>query len=467
MALSGNQSNDHLIFNGIDATTGEYLFPPVSPGEILAGLQKVPKNQERALMPGIDPKNLGEAGWGVIFHAEESPAVREALAPLLEHRKAEAGRRSERLYREFSGESGYRGESKENFLAKQGAALGPVNPRRMPYYLLLVGGPDRIPFHFQHQLDVQYAVGRLCFDTPDEYAHYAKSVVDAETGKIVRDRKVALFGVRNPDDEATQMSADLLVQPLAEKLDTPGDGQASAPWTVSSAVAEKATKERLGHLLGGDETPALLFTASHGVGFAPGDCMQREHQGALLCQDWPGPKAWSGYVPPSLYFSGDDIGSDSRLHGLVAFHFACHGVGTPATEDFALSNGNPPRNLAPASFVARLPQRLLGHSGGGALAVIGHVERAWAYSFLAKGSQTQLEAFESTIRLLMDGYPVGFAMEYFNQRYAELSTELTLALNRLGYGEQVDPAEIAGLWTANNDARNYAVLGDPAVRVAV
>ena len=78
-----------------------------------------------------------------------------------------------------------------------------------------------------------------------------------------------------------------------------------------------------------------------------------------------------------------------------------------------------------------------------------------------------MEAFESALRLLMEGYPVGFAMEFFNQRYAELSAELTLALQRLNYGEPMNQDELAALWTANNDARNYAVLGDPAVRVAV
>lgn len=457
-----------FVFNGVDARTGEYLYPSMTANEILEGLCRQPKSREKALMPGIDPKDLAKTGWGVVFPEEESPEVREALAPLLVHREGMAGQRFEHLYRDLSGEESYRdGMGKEDFLTACGATTGPVNPNRLPYYLLLVGGPERIPFHFQHQLDVQYAVGRIAFDTVEEYARYAKSVVEAETNGARRGRKIALFGVRNPDDGATELSADCLVQPLAERLGTPEEWQQSPPWEVSSVVAEEATKERLGRLLGGEETPALLFTASHGMGFSHGDPLQRDHQGALLCQNWPGPKEWRRSVPPELYFSGDDVNSDARLQGLVAFHFACHGAGTPAVDEFAMRGGQPPRALAPAPFVARLPQCLLSHPGGGALAVIGHVERAWAYSFLGRQSMSQTEAFESTLRVLMDGYPVGYAMEWFNQRYGELSTDLTLALQRMGYGESVREEDIAGLWTANNDARNYAVLGDPAVRVMV
>lgn len=463
-------ANERYVFNGIEGRSGQYLFPPMSAAEIVERLQTMPKSREKGLIPNIDPKDLAASGWGVIFHEHESPEVREALRPLLEHRKALASRQDENRYQDFSGERGYKdGEGKEDFLANRDATTGPVDPDEMPYYLLIVGQPDRIPFHFQHQLDVQYAVGRIAFDTPEEYAQYAQSVVDAETRGVVRGRRVTLFGVRNPDDYATKLSADCLVQPLAERLAVPAEKQKVRDWQVSSFVAGEATKARLGRLLGGEETPALLFTASHGLGFLHGDPLQRDHQGALLCQDWPGPKQWSESVPPDFYFSGDDVNGDAGLQGLIAFHFACHGVGTPVTDEFGMRNGNgqSPRELAPQPFVARLPQRLLAHPKGGALAVIGHVERTWAYSFLGKRSLRQIGAFEHTLRQLMDGYPVGYAMELFNQKYGELSTDLTLAIQQVNGGTKLKEEDLAGLWTANNDARNYAVIGDPAVRIKV
>jgi hypothetical protein len=152
---------------------------------------------------------------------------------------------------------------------------------------------------------------------------------------------------------------------------------------------------------------------------------------------------------------------------MLAFHFACYGAGTPRLDDFAHRAFEDPAAIAPHAFVADLPRRLLGHPNGGALAAVGHVERAWGYSFLSAQAGPQLGAFESTLKQLMEGYPLGAALEFFNARYAALATELSQVLEDIKFGKVVNDVKLAGMWTSNNDARSYVIVGDPAVRLPV
>lgn len=468
-----------LHFNGINGTSGKYLCPPVpmnTVGSFARGEKVDPKHfnelkwrhEQRGLAhfgvrEGVDPKDLAQSGWGVMFAHDADPAIRQALQPLLNHRKNQAGAIKAGRYKEFIGQAGYRpGESKQQFLARLGAGPGPVDPDRVPYYLLIVGSPEAIPFRFQYQLDVAYAVGRIHFDKVEDYAHYANSVVSAEKKTFKSERTATFFGVRNAGDPATQLSADGLVMPLAQAVE-----QNLSSWKVNKIIGKEAIKSRLSTLFRAEETLSFLFTASHGMGFANGDPKQLAHQGALLCQDWPGPLEHVGSIPEDYYFSADDITQETSAAGLISFHFACYGAGTPKLDDFAHHAFTQPSTIAPYAFVGRLPQRLLAHSKGGALAVVGHVERAWGCSIEWPGAGRQVTVFEDVVKRLLTGHPVGSALEPLNERYAELSSDLNTELEDLKFGKEVDEFSLAGMWLANNDARSYAIVGDPAVRLAV
>jgi hypothetical protein len=176
--------------------------------------------------------------------------------------------------------------------------MGSVAPKKVPYYLLLVGGPGSIPFEFQYHLDIEYAVGRLAFDSAELYRRYAESLVAYESMPTApRAREVVFWGTRHKGDRATEMSADHLITPLAEGLPASGGNEAEKVVAAASGFGtrvfkgKEATKANLAEVLHAraeSAGPAFLFTASHGMGWPKGHAGQRANQGALLCQDWSG-----------------------------------------------------------------------------------------------------------------------------------------------------------------------------------
>jgi hypothetical protein len=149
-----------LFFNGINGSTGDYLLPPMTTEQVSRIAQgqkfdpdqlqdielKIRQKQEADFAPieGVDPKDLAQTGWGVIFAFGADPAIREALSELLDHRKKQATQKHEHYYQEYIGKRAYRpkdsistqktNESKNSFLARQGVGPGPADPDKMPYY---------------------------------------------------------------------------------------------------------------------------------------------------------------------------------------------------------------------------------------------------------------------------------------------------------------------------------------------
>ena len=126
---------------------------------------------------------------------------------------------------------------------------------------------------------------------------------------------------------------------------------------------------------------------------------------------------------------------------------------------------NKPRRIAKIPFLSKLPQRLLSHPNGGALAVLAHIERAWAYSFLGDRGSSQSQGFRDVIGRLLRGMRIGNATDEFNKRWAALSAELSERHLQLLNGIDVSLTTLGRLWVARDDARNFLVLGDPAVRI--
>ena len=303
--MSTEASAPPFGLNGLNGTTGAYLSAPDGLDALYAAItaqsaaaqvlqsrhyDNLRAREDRAvtevfgLAHGIDHKNLDETGWGVVFRFDAPPLLLDALRPLLNHRRTMAGRKKENFYREFIRDTGYSpGDTKTEFLKRLGRAAGlPADPRRgVPYYLLIVGSPRDIPWPFQYELDVEYAVGRIYFETDDgkpdyeAYHRYAQSVVLAETLPPSLPPAATFFAPNH--DFATKFSAEWLVQPILRDV-AEWEADRKTGWQFSASLSADATKDRLSEILGGPNTPTLLFTASHGIGFDSSDRRQLAHQ---------------------------------------------------------------------------------------------------------------------------------------------------------------------------------------------
>ena len=126
-----------------------------------------------------------------------------------------------------------------------------------------------------------------------------------------------------------------------------------------------------------------------------------------------------------------------------------------------------PRKIAHKPFFSQLPQKMLSHPEGGALAELAHMERAWAYSFQSQRGSPQIQGFREVIGRLLRGERIGQATDMFNIRWAALSTDLANLHADLLHGSDVPMTTLGKLWVARDDARNFMILGDPAVRLRV
>jgi len=480
--VSDIMGNGQFFINGIDGESGSYLVPPMS-AESIARLVRPPADPEQSswlkrirslfsrpflgLPLDVDPCDVSRAGWGVVASSQASSDVLDALEPLLAHRRGHVSADRCKVL-EY-----HPGEGMKDWLKRHGVYAGSVAPAKIPYYLLLIGGPEEIPFEFQYMLDIEYAVGRLAFDQVDQYAQYARSVVDYEQAKAPpTKRRIVYWGTCHPGDQATQMSSSFLITPLHEGLPAgPEQSEEKAiaglqgfrSVCVKGPDATKASLAELLHPSAKGDRPSFLFTASHGMGWRKGHPQQRAAQGALLCQDWTG----AGGVKPDHYLGAGDVTDDARVHGLVAFVFACYGAGTPQYDNFLADRSRGPEAIAGKSFIAAFPQRLLSHPNGSALAVIGHVDRAWGYSIQPPGIGPQLVPYRNCIGRILMGQPVGHSTKDFSEKYAVLSSELLQKLDQ-GQASAASPdRELAMTWIERNDAQNYILLGDPAVKLAV
>jgi hypothetical protein len=405
------------------------------------------------LNAGVDPNILASAGWGIVVPEDLDPGFINSLVPLISLRQSQALDRFRVL-------KCRQGEDSRSFLARYGVGLSDVvDPDRIPYYLMLAGGPDLISFDFQNQLNTSCAVGRVDFADADHFASYAQSVVRAETRQGREIPACTFFCADKVPDPSMQGAAEFLVQPVVEGL----NGKRIVLTTESIGGVE-ATRESLANVFGSRNLPDLLVTAASGVGFPPGHELQLSRQGGLLCcppvHNNGSPQPFSDSV-----FSADDVPSDADLTGMISIHVGSFSAGTPRIDSLGVQITGQEKFIAPGPFVARLPQRLLSNYQGGALAVIGHNDRIGFYGSPESRWADLRRSLQDCVSRLARGARAGHSIQITKMISAIYWANLQEELGKTDSAAGANDVRIADLWTKLNVIRSLMLLGDPAVRI--
>ena len=387
--------------------------------------------------PERDPNNLQDAGWCVVSPPDLDPAIHQALRPLIELRRQQAGQ----LFRETTWMPN---ESASAFLGRHGTGLGHPDPLRMPYYVLIVGDPAQVPFEFQQRLDVEYAVGRLHFDRVEQYEHYADSIVVTESAGVPQERHLAVMAPTHGDDAHTATLSALMSELAGDAL------RDSPDWRTSLHAGADASKAVLTGLLTQSPGPAMLLTAAHALLPSARSPLGVDH-GAMVCAGWPGPGT---PVKPDDVFSARDVTAAMNLHGLIAILWGSQTAG--GIDESSKGAAQP--------FVTQLAQRLLAGGPNGALAVVGLTDRLLGAS-VGPSAVSPRQALTLAIRGLARGQRVGHAMQSLDLAFSALAVELAEIVEGVRAGMQMDPVSLAHLWAATMDLRRVVVLGDPAARL--
>jgi len=416
--------------------------------------------QARRVVDRGDPKS---AGWTLLV-ADKDPnksAYLEALAPLAKARGMDDPKTP--LLFDGSGPDSWPEWMTDRYYALDLAG------KKVPGYVLMVGGPDQIPFGFQSLMDTVASVGRLDFGRIEDLAAYAAKLLRLETGRSpVAEREALFFATDAGTEDPTYFSRKYMAEPLASHV------RQDLKVKTTEIVGDQATKANLLAALRKTKA-ALIYTASHGLGAtSESQQVQAKYNGAICCQH-------EGPLTLEHLFSADDVPTtDPMCEGAVLFQFACYGYGTPAQSEYAHwlpeSWGKAQPNV-PKDFVAALPKKLLANPRG-PIAFIGHLDTAFLHGFADPKQphtldrwHTRIVPFKRAVDDLLGVQPSGLAIEGISERYAVCNAMITNASDRVQRGTMNWTEETLSLfidtWITRGDAQNYLVLGDPAARLRI
>lgn len=412
--------------------------------------------------PHGDPSSLRQQRWGIVVpEGQLGDALLGATQLLIQQRREQQGAEP-RVYRAPPALSAvaahewcqawYEDES--------------VSERERPRYLLLLGDFDALSIELQQVLGLRARTGRLAFPSLDGYEAYSRKVLRWETDSAA-EPELVLVSSRD-GTTATERGYLHLMQPCLTQFEREASALRASHLGLDPFKAEQAplTKEEL--LSAAGKTPKVFFSMSHGASVSRRDVLEQCRRQGALC------------LPGKCYLEAEDVRNRPFLSGGIWLFFACFSAGTPARSVYEhwfrqlFAQGCYTRTartlldtLAPSPFVAALPQAALANPEG-PLAVIGHVDILWTYSFSPAGSPcgSRVAPFVETVLALCQGIRAGQALFSLTEKFKRVQSLLVDLLEQeRERGGMGDLQALTHLWLQRHDLLGFILLGDPAVRL--
>lgn len=430
------------------------------------------------LSTAVEPDSLPRQRWALVIpQGDEGKRLRAILEPLVQLRQEQQQARVDVF--EVSPQMDAAEARKFRYKCMQPPGK---SPREYARYVVLAGGPDVVPLALQDELagDATSFVGRIAFDSEAGYeAYVSKLVAHEKRAPSARQGRLVIAGV-NDGTPATEVGIESLIEPIARLCEEDrAVGHLRVSHQVAPEVVPKGDADRLKALAAMRE-PGVFFTLSHGTG-APQRGgwrsveAQRRGQGCLS-------------LAPGVALGVEDVASGAFVPGGVWFYFACFGAGTPLQSVYwpwmehlrsaghgfesSLASTVASRPLDGKPFIGPLPQAALANPDG-PIAVIAHLDLAWAYSFLDAEGRSHPQRFVQALVALAEGHRAGVALDALTRSAVQVDG----AIRRKDQDEAQarvaglvpisNPAERAYLLMERNDLASYVLLGDPAARLSL
>jgi hypothetical protein len=320
----------------------------------------------------------------------------------------------------------------------------------IPYYLMIYGGPERVPWELQYQLNHSYAVGRLHV-TDESLGNYVGALRSGWRDAAVNPKATVIWSTDHGPSDITALMRDVIGKKLHESFLSDVDLQSDCHFfdghghatTANLLAALKAT------------LPALIITTSHGQTYPLDDPRAMAASlGFLVDQDYHslGPTDLDGWNP----------------NGAIWYAHACCSAGASEYSQFEGLCGpgsqidNVMKRVAEVgNCVAPLPSALLG-SKKPLRAFIGHVEPTFDWTLMNPDTR---QALTDSIRQAMynelyQPSPVGRALRRWHDQLAALGGTYQANLTEFERGGNTGESMLRTK-LVSCDVQSTVLLGDP------